>query len=53
LRNYLLQNGHRVIIANGMVEDLPQAVYRYPEKKRADFFTALVQKENITHLLWQ
>jgi glycosyltransferase involved in cell wall biosynthesis len=53
LRNYLLQNGHRVIIANGMVEDLPQAVYRYPEKKRADFFTALVQKENITHVLWQ
>ena len=36
-----------------MVENLPQAVYRYPEKKRADFITALVQKENITHVLWQ
>jgi glycosyltransferase involved in cell wall biosynthesis len=36
-----------------MVEDLQQAVFRYPEKSRADFFTALVQKESITHVLWQ
>ena len=36
-----------------MVEDLQQAVYRYPEKSRADFLKALVKKENITHVLWQ
>lgn len=36
-----------------MVEDVQQAVYRYPEKGCADFITGLVQKENITHVLWQ
>lgn len=53
LRNDWQQKGHRVIIANGMVDDVQQAVYRYPEKNRAEFITALVRKENITHVLWQ
>jgi hypothetical protein len=40
-------------VATGTHPDQQQAVCRYPEKGRAAFLKHLVEKENITHVLWQ
>lgn len=53
LARYLQQQAYRVIVANGTSENMFQQVYRYPETNRVAFLQELVQKESITHVLWQ